>query len=187
MGDVVNFMRWKGGEPETLCGSGSTLRATVEIRKFLPDILASLECRVLVDAPCGDRNWIRHIDLPCDYIGVDYNPDHVQAALNDGVSAWRCDMRSDPLPPGDVIMCRDFFQHLNGADGYKAAKNVLRSGYRFILATCHGAAENVDIETGGFRPVNLELAPFFFPAPVAVFAEPHPQYPGRALKLYKGF
>lgn len=187
MGEVVNFMEWKGGLPETVCGSGSTLRATVEIRKELPGILDALQCRVFVDAPCGDRNWIKTVALPCDYIGTDYNPAYVKAALADGVTAYVRDMRSDPLPPGDVIMCRDFFQHLNGADGYKAAKNVLRSGYRFILATCHGATENVDVETGGFRPVNLELAPFFFPPPVAIFADPHPAYPGRALKLYKGF
>lgn len=187
MGNVVNVMRWKGGEPETVCGSGSTLSATVEIRKYLPDLLSALQCRVFVDAPCGDRNWIQHIDLPCDYVGVDFDYDHVYKARADGVTAFQRDMRVDPLPPGDVIMCRDFFQHLNGADGYKAAKNVLRSGYRFILATCHGAPENVDIETGGFRPVNLELPPFFFPSPVAVFADPFPNYPGRSLKLYKGF
>ena len=50
--------------PESKSGGSSTLSATAAIRAALPRLLSDLGVAVLIDAPCGDFNWMRHVDLP---------------------------------------------------------------------------------------------------------------------------
>src|SRR5688500_1614611 len=60
------------GDPESVSGRGSTLARTVNIRKALPELLRSINARSLLDAPCGDFNWMRLVDLgEIRYTGVD--------------------------------------------------------------------------------------------------------------------
>jgi hypothetical protein len=48
--------RWGGGE--TVSGPGSTLERTAKLRRELPILLEEIGARTLLDAPCGDFNWI---------------------------------------------------------------------------------------------------------------------------------
>src|SRR5580765_5333146 len=58
--------------PESVSGRGSTLAHTEMIRKTLPDLLAHLHARSLLDAPCGDFNWMQYVDLGgIQYTGAD--------------------------------------------------------------------------------------------------------------------
>lgn len=59
------------GNKESYSGSGSTLEATEKIRLALPRLIKELQGKVLVDIGCGDYNWMKEIDLPCKYIGID--------------------------------------------------------------------------------------------------------------------
>ena len=57
---------------ESISGPGSSLAQTAEIRRRLPVLFASLEIGSMLDAPCGDLNWMRHIDLRLEkYVGID--------------------------------------------------------------------------------------------------------------------
>lgn len=62
----------------------------------------------LLDAPCGDRNWIRSVNLPCEYVGVDHEPEHVRRASDDGTKVLLADIRHDPLPEADAILSPTF-------------------------------------------------------------------------------
>lgn len=59
------------GPGESVSGGGSSLQATERVRAALPTLVAELGVRTFMDAPCGDHVWMRHVELGCDYIGVD--------------------------------------------------------------------------------------------------------------------
>lgn len=140
---------------ETNCGPGSMMDATVNVRAWLPGALERLGVKVLLDAPCGDRNWIRHVKLPCAYIGVDNEEAHMARARDGGADVRLLDIRSDPLPEADAILSRDFLQHLSKADLERALDNFEASGATYLIATCHGVEDDKDIHTGEFRRVSL--------------------------------
>ena len=146
-------MKWLSEAPETTCGPGSTLAATREVRDWLPGALERLGVKSLLDAPCGDRNWIRLVDLPCEYVGVDNEPDHVTQAGLYGATVLKRDIRYDDLPACDAVLSRDFFQHLSMADAELALANMRRTGAKWIIATCHGQS-GPDCETGAFRYID---------------------------------
>src|SRR5689334_2969418 len=49
------------GDPESVSGRGSTLARTEVVRRKLPILLASVGAKSLLDAPCGDFNWMQHV------------------------------------------------------------------------------------------------------------------------------
>jgi hypothetical protein len=146
-------MMWPNENGETTCGPGSTLVATRNVRDWLPGALERLCVETLLDAPCGDRHWIRLVDLPCAYVGVDHEPNHVERAGDDGTDVWMVDIRHDELPKCDAILSRDFFQHLSVADAALALANMRKTGARWIIATCHGK-DGSDCVTGEFRYID---------------------------------
>lgn len=146
-------MKWPIEADETTCGPGSTLVATRNVRDWLPGALQRLSAKMLLDAPCGDRNWIRLVDLPCAYVGVDHEPDHAEKAAAYGADVKLLDICNDPLPACDVVLSRDFFQHLSMVDAERALENMRATGAEWIIATCHGKASS-DCETGAFRYID---------------------------------
>lgn len=162
---------------ESVSGRGSTLARTEIIRRDLHSLLESLGARSLLDAACGDFNWMRHVDLEgVDYIGADVVPDLVACnrRLYEGgkKSFVILDITSDQLPKVDVILCRDCLIHLSVADIDAAIANFKRSNSTFLLATTHTSVrENSEIRTGDWRSVNLQLPPFDFAAPLKLIRE----------------
>jgi hypothetical protein len=178
-------VRFTGGLPETACGYGSTLRATETVRAQLPGLLARLGTEVLLDAPCGDLNWISQVDLSgiC-YIGIDTSDANLAAARARSPSLLfgKVDIVTGVLPMADTVLCRDFLQHLPTAMAQQALGNIIASGAEWLIATSHDAAENDDIpEPGGFRPLNLQIAPFNLGAPI----EALPDGAGRILGVWR--
>jgi len=165
------------GESESVSGPGSTReRAT----SFLSDLIAlveSLGVSALLDAPCGDFNWAGPLaDSVRHYIGIDVVP----ALIEENVRRWAApnreflcrDMVNERLPPADLILCRDALVHLCAADAVTALANFRRTGAQYLIATTFvGDRANPDIATGGWRPLNMERAPFHFPSPLALIDE----------------
>jgi len=177
-------MRFSGGLPETPCGFGSTLQATEDLRRELPGLLARLRTKVLLDAPCGDRNWIADMDLgSIDYVGVDLSEANLAIARERSPHAalGTLDIVHGRPPVADTVLCRDFLQHLPTAMAQRALGNLSRSGARWLLATSHDNPVNEDIETvGDFRPLNLMIEPFNLGEPV----ESVDDGPGRILGVW---
>lgn len=165
------------GDPESVSGRGSILARTVVIRRELPGLLASVGARSLLDAPCGDFNWMRHVDLGgVEYVGGDVVPELIErnraAYEGEGRRFVRLDIVRDELPRADVVLCRDCFIHLSFRDARAAISNFKASGSGFLLATTHpNVAKNQDIESGSWRSVNLQLPPFGLPEPLRMVVE----------------
>lgn len=169
-------MRFTGGLPETRCGGGSTLRNTKEIRRALPALLKRLGVESLLDAPCGDFNWMAHTDISAiHYVGVDSCCDNLSAARAKESrlgfapkSRWflHLDILGEDLPAADAILCRDFLQHFPTRMAFAALKRLMATPSKWLMLTSHAVEENADIETvGDFRPLNLLVAPFSLPQP----------------------
>jgi hypothetical protein len=172
-------MIFVSGLPETACGKGSTLEGTRNIRAQLPALFAELGIKRLLDAPCGDFNWMARTDLSMvDYIGADYDAAHVAATRTRASSprefaprskaCLRLDIVNNRLPEADLMLCRDFLQHLPNGDVHKVLANFQAGGIRWLLATSYGNADNDDLHwAGGFRRLNLRAPPFGLPAPIS--------------------
>lgn len=162
---------------ESISGSGSSLEQTRQIRELLPKLLKKYSCTSLLDAPCGDLNWIQGIELPIQkYIGVDIIRSliarHKMRFLGPQYQFQQLDMVIDSLPQADCILCRDALVHLSFWEIKAVLKNFKRSGAKYLLTTNFMWREtNWDIPTGAWRPLNLTRAPFFFPQPLEVLYE----------------
>jgi len=173
---------------ESVSGRGSTFERTGVIRSELPALLESVGAKSLLDAPCGDFNWMRHVDLRgVEYLGADVVPELVSRNRSTYGGAGRnfvvLDITRDELPKADVILCRDCLIHLSFKHARAAIDNFKRSNSKFLLATTHATVhENTDTRTGGWRPVNLRLPPFNFPQPLRLLTEDAEQ--GKCLGMW---
>jgi hypothetical protein len=78
----------------------------------------------------------------------------------------------DILPQVDLILCRDLLVHLSFKDVRATLRNFCRSGSKYILTTTFTARDpNADIESGRWRPLNLQRPPFNFPQPIELIVE----------------
>lgn len=166
------------GAANSVSGLGSEGLATAAIRDALPPLLQRLGARSLLDAPCGDAGWIGRMKLDLDYTGVDIVPSLIRAN-NQRVARGEligrffvADITRDPLPHADVILCRDCLVHLSFDNIARAAANFRASGARFLLATTFPEWDaNRDCEDGDWRALNMEKAPFNWPAPCELINE----------------
>jgi len=155
------------GSSESVSGPGSTLAATQSIRSSLPELLKRLEVKTLLDAPCGDFNWMPHVlrDLDMDYIGGDIVPELIERNSarfgGERVKFRVLDLATDELPTCDLLFCRDCLFHLPLNDVRAVLRNIARSSIPYLLTTNHPeCAVNKEIIPGEFRDLNLEKPPF---------------------------
>lgn len=185
-------MPFTAGLPETGCGAGSTVAFTADLRQALPGLLRELKVKTLLDAPCGDFNWMAHTNLSgVHYIGCDYDSEHCLSTLmrESQPIQWRpkskkvvtIDICHEKLPVADLMLCRDFLQHLPNVLVFTALKNFSSSSVPWLLATSHQNAVNEDIpKVGMFRPLNLTAQPFNLPSPTRSISDGD----GRSLGLW---
>jgi len=177
-------------------GRGSDLEHTAVVRASLPPLLHDLDAHRLLDVPCGDLHWMRHVALPgVHYIGADIVADLV-AALRQEFAAdptrefRHLDLIADPLPRVDVILCRDGLVHLPLPAIARAVRNIKASRATYLLTTTFPQHDdNRDIRLGEWRPLNFELAPFRWGPPLRCLNEGYTgdggQYPDKSLGLWR--
>jgi len=147
------------------------LEITKTLREELPQLLKKLQAKSILDIPCGDFWWLSSVDLGfLDYTGVDIVKHVIQndtkQYANEKRRFLKLDILNDDLPKADIIFCKALFIHLPLDDCLKSIKNIKKSGAKYFLADTHPSVkENKDIHTGMWRPLNLNLSPFFFPEP----------------------
>jgi hypothetical protein len=176
---------WRGPQP-TASGSGSDLDQTARVRAALPGLVADLNVTTLVDAPCGDFYWMQECDLAVDmYIGIDIVPELVETNSlrygRPGRGFQVCDLVNGAIPHSDLILCRDCFVHLTSDEVRAAVRNFQRSASTYLLTTTFCDLQvNDDLDQpGGWRPLNLEVAPFNFPPPLRLINEGCSEFDGR--------
>ncbi len=179
--------RWHDSESKS--GIGSTLAYTRTLRGDLEVLLAELKANSLLDAPCGDFNWMQHVRLPegCAYMGRDIVPRLIEDLKeNFPERDWAVlDIVSDRLPTADVWLCRDVLFHLPLEDCQAVLRNMAASNVgHFLSKTYDFVQRNEDVRPGGFRYINLRAPPFNLPAPIQRVPDFHVPGPPGYLDLW---
>jgi hypothetical protein len=151
-------------------GAGASVEQAGEVLAHLESVIDRFAIRTLLDVPCGDFTWMRHLRADVHYIGGDVLPELVQTNQERwGGPARRfltIDVLKDDLPPADLLLCRDCLVHFSFTDIAAALRNIARSSCTWLLTTTFPNCRTNDaIVTGDWRPLNLELPPFNLPAP----------------------
>lgn len=190
--DIADKNWWKN--QESISGPGSTLNSTKYLREKLVEVFTQLEVKSIVDAPCGDMNWMRHLGYPFEkYIGIDIVPEIVEKLRKE---AWphfytfqTGNIVSDILPQADVLFCRDCLVHLPFMEGQNAMRLWKLAGFKYIITTTFPRWEtNKDCGIGGWRALNLQKAPYFLPEPFMLIDEKSgvaPPYDDKSLGIWK--
>jgi hypothetical protein len=178
---------------ESISGPGSSLSQTKTLREILPKILSQLKVSSVLDIPCGDFNWIKEIDLSSySYCGADIVHEIVSSNLSNYSRRNRhfvwADITSSNLVQHDLIFCRDCLVHFSYADVFKAVINIKKSNSQYLLTTTFPGRVNKDIKTGGWRPLDLQNDPFYFPPPIKLIneqcTEEYGRYSDKSLGLW---
>jgi len=166
------------GAATSASGLGSEQGATSAWGAALPPLLRDLGVRSLLDAPCGDAQWINRLGLDVEYTGVDIVPALVRAlqqraaAGEIGGRYMVADITADALPRADAVLCRDCLVHLSFAHIGRALGNLRRSGATWLITTTFTALHaNLDCDDGDWRALNLCRPPFGWPPPLALLDE----------------
>jgi hypothetical protein len=185
------------GAHETVSGGGSTLMGTYNLRRTLQTLLDSGVFKSILDIGCGDFYWLSAMNLrEVDYLGLDI----VSSLIGNNRRRWPgrafevMDIVESVPPPRDLALCKDLFTHFPQRDVVDAFNNIKKSGSRYLAATTYYPAlvkasqakyyyEHINIRSAPayWRPLNLQLKPFYFPSPLWSIREGHG---GRTLDIW---
>lgn len=165
------------GAKGSVCGTGSELKEVEPILEKLPELFEEYNIKTILDAPCGDFNWMPKLDYNFEnYIGIDI----VDELIEQNIKKYKTDSRDfisanlieADLPKTDLIFCKDLFIHLTNEDIIKVLKNFKKSGSKYLLTTNYGNIEsNKNIPTASYRKIDLTLAPFNLCEPITSIPE----------------
>jgi len=159
------FAKNEWGSHESVSGTGSELRNTEVLRKELQFLFLKYQIKSILDIPCGDFNWMQHVDLEgIMYHGSDIVPEIIakNKKLYPEFSFGICDITTDILLPFDLVIVRDMLGHFSDINVMKALENIRRSGSKYLLATSFTKWDrNPDISDGQWKCINLMLRPYY--------------------------
>lgn len=155
----------------TVCGWGSEIAHTENIRKQLPQIIKDYDIKTINDAGCGDLNWISTIDLSgIDYLGYDLVS---RDTWNNKLKCQNLDIITECMRDSDMIICRDVFIHLPN-DMVNKSIELFRKSSKYLLSTTfNGADNNSRMEAPNMKhsKISLEAAPFNLGQPLLCLNE----------------
>jgi hypothetical protein len=182
--DVAPILAAQNQPGGSLNGPGSSLGCTEPLVLHLRELLDRHQISSLLDAPCGDWTWMRHVNLGrMIYVGWDVDIEQIQRN-RDGFGTPRVTVTPDDpagcfffarniltvprLPVMDAILCRDFLAHLPTEHIELVLRKFADSGATYLLASSYpGVSNEFDYKPENFawlgyceRPHDLEAAPF---------------------------
>lgn len=187
--EIYRTNHW--GDPESRSGAGSTISYTAALRDDLPKVLKEIKAKSLLDAPCGDFNWMKEARLDLkEYIGADIVSEIIAENQrkygNENRRFLVLDITEDNLPQVDVIFCRDVFIHLSFSDVFRALAKFKESKSKYLIAsTSPIIQENINVITGSMHNLNLELPPFNLPKPIRLIDDRQKGFIERWMGLWK--
>jgi hypothetical protein len=189
MADIFTAI-YEGGRWYNGSGSGSQPANTCEYRAFLESYIKEHDITSAVDVGCGDWKFSWLVQWPEDfsYLGLDVVDKVIRVNRHDWTDWGVADIRfatadvlaMDELPAADLVLVKDVCQHWPNVAVHHLGR--LLAGRRALITHevgIPGMAPNQDIPAGGYRPVDLNWAPFQWPVkPVFQYVS---HSPGRAL------
>jgi len=176
---IYNTNFWTSNQ--SVSGIGSELNNTINIRNEIKKLIIDYNIKNILDAPCGDFNWIKYIlNKNINYIGGDIVKDLINKNnikyKKQNIKFINLDIISNKLPDSDVMICRDCLIHLSFKNIEKFLNNFCDSGIKYILLTNYKLSNgekiiNHDIEDGDYRIMDLSNEPFNLPEPIKVFLD----------------
>lgn len=179
---------WDNGESRS--GWGAEFGRTVSIRAALPAFARRYALRSLLDAPCGDFHWMKHVEWPSGfrYLGADIVGDLIveNRRRYPYTEFLELDVLRDPLPAVDGWLARDLMIHFPDHAVRAALDQFRKSGISYLLATTYpNARGNADIQFGQVRHLNLCAPPFNLPEPFDVLPEDDDPGTGRVIGVWR--
>jgi hypothetical protein len=188
--EIYNHNIWSSRE--SVSGMGSENRYTQHVKSELENLLTTLNIKTFTDIPCGDFNWMQHLNLSkVQYLGGDIVQDLIDnnnvLYKSSNINFKFIDITSSTIPKSDLILCRDCLVHLSFKEIYKAIVNIKKSKSTYLLTTSFVNIKlNKDIVTGQWRSLNLVKTPFNFGKPILTIIEKSSEkYTNKALCLWK--
>lgn len=148
-------------------GEGSQRRHTKRYMSFLQAFLRSNNIKSVVDIGCGDWQFSQFIDWKgIDYSGFDVVGSVIEANQRKfaapGVRFQLTVGGTSDFPSADLLIAKDVLQHWSN-DAIRAFLPNFKKYSYCLITNCvnpNGKTTNEDIENGGFRYLDLRLAPF---------------------------
>jgi len=174
---------------------------TVGARALLADVFQRFQITSMVDAPCGDWNYMKLVNLSgIDYQGFDISEvqieRHKQRYTRDGVRFGVLNLVTTVPPRADLVLSREFWFHIRPEVAARVLQNVRASGARYLITTTHPDVRSnrqpANLwghgEDWGYYDINVEKPPLSLSAKSMV-AEARetfswPKYP-RYLRMYR--
>lgn len=176
------------GVLESISGRGSSVKLANAASNFIVEIIKQFDIKSISDCPCGDLNWIKHIDFKnIEYTGYDIVDELIEN--NKKIFPEKkfvvFDAINEILPKSDLIISRDFLFHLYLHEGKKVLDNYIKSGSKYLLTTSFNKL-NKNTETNSeyrwfFRRINLNIEPYSLKKIISSKIE----YEDKSLNLYE--
>jgi hypothetical protein len=156
------------GWGSSIHGSGSSKDATMQYRVFLQKFLKSRNIHSVVDIGCGDWCFSHLID----WSGISYSGYDVVKNIilqneakysKSNIKFVHADCLSIDLPQAELLICKEFCQHLPNAEIKKFLSKIRMFTYCLFIDDVDGktlTSENRDIAMGGWRCIDLTKPPF---------------------------
>jgi len=151
-------------------GPGSDPFFTIEYRCFVDKFIRMNKIKTIVDIGCGDWQFSRFLNLEgVNYIGFDVVPSVIEmnrkTFTRDNVRFEMMPAAMEEIPQGDLLLMKDVLQHLpNGT--IAEFKEIIFPKFKHCLLTNSfiklNTGQNMDIEPGGFRCLDLAASPYGF-------------------------
>ena len=171
--DIYNTNFWR--DQESRSGTGSSIVKTRKLADQLPNLFKLFNIKSLLDLPCGDYNWMRIVSLTdIDYTGADLVPEIIKdnRIKYPEVNFIELDLIDGDIPYADLVLIRDCLVHFPNQLIFKSLYNLCLSDCKYVLTTTFpDHVNNIDIEMGKWRPLNLEAEPFNLPKPLYIINE----------------
>jgi hypothetical protein len=179
----------KNGILQSIAGYGSSLWNVRMIIKELPNIFKRYDIKNMLDIPCGDFFWMKEVDLSSiTYLGVDLVDGQIDFNKKKypKIDFKVLNMVEDSLPKADLVFTRDCLVHLNYDNIKLFIDELIRNGSKYLMAThCPEVETNMELNgIIGWRPLNLEKAPFNFPKPIEIISEQSDYNPEKCMGIW---
>lgn len=168
------------GGAESVSGKGSDAIQTRTLSQGLIKAINSLDIKILIDV-CGDFNYMKDIinKLKIEhYIGIDIVKELIDNLdmkySTSEIIFINKDIVTDPLPHGDLLLCRDCLVHLTYESIFAFLNNFILSDIQYLLTTTfdfHRLNFCLRSDGEGWFPICLQNAPFSFPDPILLINE----------------